>query len=328
VNVDVRKTNLFRKTADWNRHCINTEMNLRATRQSNRRTNMEPTMKSLPSPGNAAIQPTRVPQISRQCVMIFGFLVASSLSTSLRAQENASPGFLSIPTQNQNVEAYNNAAVGALSATDVAALPDAPAPSAPGGANISRQPDFPAGNDPVNTEVITPTTLTFDRRLNLYLHSYVTPQSLVGPLLGAGIAQAEGTPHEWGGGMEGFGRRFASSYARSVIGRTVEFGVAAVDHEDPRYHPSDQTGVWRRTRHAIAATFVSQTTSGGSMPAFSRIAGAYSAGFIANAWEPPSQNSAEHAFERGSTSLLSSIGWHVVEEFWPDIRSAMRHHHD
>ena len=154
------------------------------------------------------------------------------------------------------------------------------------------------------------------------------PQSLVGPLLGAGIAQAEGTPHEWGGGMEGFGKRFASSYGRSVIGRTVEFGVAAADHEDPRYHPSDQTGVWRRTRHAIAATFVSQTTSGGSMPAFSRIAGAYSAGFIANAWEPPSQNSAGHALERGSTSLLSSVGWHVFEEFWPDIRGAMHHHRD
>jgi hypothetical protein len=260
--------------------------------------------------------------------MIFGLLIGSSLSTSLRAQENAKAGAPEISTQSQNVETSSNAAMDTTSTADVSALPDALVASASGPANISREPNPPSGNDPGDTKVITPTTLTFDRRLNLYLHSYVMPQSLIGPLLGAGIAQAEGTPHEWGGGMEGFGRRFASSYGRSVIGRTVEFGVAAADHEDPRYHPSEQTGAWRRTRHAIAATFVSQTTSGGSMLAFSRIAGAYSAGFIANAWEPSSQNSVGHAMERGSTSLLSSIGWHVLEEFWPDIRGAMHHHRD
>lgn len=58
------------------------------------------------------------------------------------------------------------------------------------------------------------------------------------------------------------------------------------------------------------------------MPAFSRFVGVYSAGFIANAWEPRSQNDTGHALERGSTALLSSVGWHVFEEFWPDIRGA------
>jgi hypothetical protein len=69
-------------------------------------------------------------------------------------------------------------------------------------------------------------------------------------------------------------------------------------------------------------TFVSRTPTGGSMPAFSRFVGVYSAGFIANAWEPRSQNDTGHALERGSTALLSSVGWHVFEEFWPDIRGA------
>jgi hypothetical protein len=56
------------------------------------------------------------------------------------------------------------------------------------------------------------------------------------------------------------------------------------------------------------------------MPAFSRFAGVYGAAFIANAWEPPSQADAGHALQRGSTALASSVGWHIVEEFWPDIR--------
>jgi hypothetical protein len=64
------------------------------------------------------------------------------------------------------------------------------------------------------------------------------------------------------------------------------------------------------------------------MPAFSRFAGAYGAGFIANYWEPPSQNSTGHALERGSTALASSVGWHIFREFWPDIRKPLHHRHE
>ena len=117
-----------------------------------------------------------------------------------------------------------------------------------------------------------------------------------------------------------------SGYGRSVIGRTIGFGVAAVDHEDPRFVPSNEKGIWRRTRHAVVGTFVSRTGSGGTMPAYSRFAGVYGAGFIANAWEPPSQDHVHEALEPGSTALLSSVGWHVFEEFWPDIRNVFHHH--
>ena len=78
---------------------------------------------------------------------------------------------------------------------------------------------------------------------------------------------------------------------------------------------------------AVIGTFVSRTPSGGTMPAISRFAGAYSAAFISNAWEPRSQNSTADALERGSTALLSSVGWHVFEEFWPDIKKALHHGH-
>ena len=167
-------------------------------------------------------------------------------------------------------------------------------------------------------------TLTFSERVRIYEKSFTNPESSIGPVLGAGIGHLRDTPHEWGSGADGFGLRVASGYGRSLISRTIAFGVAAADGEDSRFKPSNETGVWRRTRHAIVGTFVSRTSSGGSMPAFSRFAGAYGAGFIANYWEPPSQNSTSHALERGSTALASSVGWHVFEEFWPDIRNAFR----
>jgi len=169
--------------------------------------------------------------------------------------------------------------------------------------------------------------LTFGERVRIYENSFLRPESLIGPALGAGIGQWRDTPPEWGQGAEGYGRRFASGLGRSVIARTIEFGVAAADGEDTRFYPSGETGVWRRTRHAVVETFVSRTPTGESMPAFSRFAGAYGAGFIANAWEPRSANSTGDALERGSTAMLSSVGWHVFREFWPDIRNRLHHRH-
>jgi hypothetical protein len=180
---------------------------------------------------------------------------------------------------------------------------------------------------PVDVPVVPAGGLTFGERFKIYWESFIHPQSVIGPALSAGIGQWQDTPHEWGQGGDGYGLRFASGYGRSVIARTIAFGVAAADREDDRYFPLNEGGIWRRTRHAVVGTFVSRTPSGGTMPAISRFAGVYSAAFISNAWEPRSQNSTADALERGSTALLSSVGWHVFEEFWPDIKKALHHGH-
>ena len=183
-----------------------------------------------------------------------------------------------------------------------------------------------SANGAIGAPVISAQSLTFRERVKIYEHSFIEPESLIGPALGAGIGQWRDTPPEWGQGADAYGKRFASGFGRSVISRTIAFGVAAADREDSRFVPSNETGVWRRTRHAMVGTFVSRTPSGGRMPAFSRFVGVYSAGFIANAWEPRSQDDTAHALERGSTALLSSVGWHVFREFWPDIRGMFHHH--
>ena len=176
--------------------------------------------------------------------------------------------------------------------------------------------------------VIVPEKLTFDDRVKIYKHSFLTPESIIGPVFGASISQMRDTPPEWGGKIDGFGKRVASGFARAAISRTIGFGIGAVDGEDPRYFRSNESGVWRRTKYAIASTFVSRRSGGGSMPAYSRFVGTYSAAFIANAWEPQSQQGTGHALERGSTAMLSSVGFHVFEEFWPDIRHAFHKSHE
>ena len=120
-----------------------------------------------------------------------------------------------------------------------------------------------------------------------------------------------------GTGRGGYARRFASGVGRHVIAETIRFGFAAADGEDPRYHRSDETGIWNRARHAIAETFTSETSNGTRIPAFSRFAGTYGAAFISNAWYPESRATTGYALRRGSTALGSSLGFHLFEEFFP-----------
>lgn len=176
---------------------------------------------------------------------------------------------------------------------------------------------------PVNRTHLGPVPaerLTFGERFHIYTHSLTDVESVIKPALAVGIDQGTDTPSEWGQGGAGFGRRFGSAYAREVISRTIRFGVAAADHEDPRYFPSQESGFWPRAKYAVVRTFVARTDSGSQMPAFSRLAGAYGAAFISNAWYPERQADAQHALERGSTALATSVGWNVFREFWPDIR--------
>jgi hypothetical protein len=183
--------------------------------------------------------------------------------------------------------------------------------------------DVPASSVP-SSDAATPsrTSLTFAEQLKIYGRSFLGPQFWIGPALGTAVSGWTDTPQAWTRGPDGFGRRVASNYGRSAIGDTIGFGIAALDHENTRFAPSHEHGFWRRTLHAVTDTFVSRDDDGDTMPAFSRVAGAYGAGFIADAWVPKSQDNTGYALERGSTALLSSVGWNVLDEFWPDIRKA------
>jgi len=163
-------------------------------------------------------------------------------------------------------------------------------------------------------------SLTFGKRVRVYGHSVFSIDTVIGPALGAGISQAEDEPPEWRGGAEGYGRRFGSDFARTVISKTITFGVAAIDGEDPRYFPSESRSVWGRTQHAVAWAFVSPTASGRQIPGFSKLLGPYGAAFIANTWYPEfpaNRATAGDAAVRGTYSLAASIGWHVAREFIP-----------
>lgn len=181
-------------------------------------------------------------------------------------------------------------------------------------------PNAPADTRSANTSNTIDHSLTFGQRTSLYGHSVFSPSTILGPAFGAGIGQWEDEPPEWGQGAEGYGKRIGSGIAKDVISKTITFGVAAIDREDPRYFRSQDRSVWGRTKNAVAWGFVSTTESGRRIPAFSRWIGTYGAAFIANTWYPEfpaNRATAGNAAVRGTTSLASNIAWKLARSFMP-----------
>jgi hypothetical protein len=159
---------------------------------------------------------------------------------------------------------------------------------------VSRAPSI----TPKATPTIEFTPLTASKRLRLYLTTTYGPQWIVHSAAAAGISQWRDAPKEWKQGAEAYGDRFENSYARHLIQETLEYGASAILREDNHYVPSLDTGFWKRTRHAVAGTFVARNDNGHEHFAYSRLGSAQGAAFIPGLGSHP----AETAQELGSTA--------------------------
>jgi hypothetical protein len=166
--------------------------------------------------------------------------------------------------------------------------------------------------------------MTNSERFRNYLVRITGPQFFITSAATAGISQAEDTPKEWGGGAEGYGKRFGNAYAQHFIRGTLEYGVSAALHEDNRYFKSGQTGFFRRTKYAVVSTLLARHDNGKQSLSFSRIGSAAGAAFISRAWQPRSTTSAGDGAASFGISMGSDIGFNVFREFWPGLRRHRR----
>src|SRR5260370_15147191 len=80
---------------------------------------------------------------------------------------------------------------------------------------------------------------------------------------GATVGQIANRPHEWGRGPSGFGKRLGSGMGKHLVKSSVQFGVAALRHEDLKYYRSEKQGFRPRVKHALLSTVVARTTTNG-----------------------------------------------------------------
>ena len=154
------------------------------------------------------------------------------------------------------------------------------------------------------------------QRVGEFLKDTFSPLSLVRSAASAGIGQWRDAPHQYGQGGEGYGRRYASSYAQHLVNATLMFGGSNIFHEDNRYVPSGQSGVGTRIKYALKSTFVARH-NGARRISRSRIIALVGASVISRKWQPDATDRARSACINIGSSIGFTLGFGVAREFWP-----------
>jgi len=161
--------------------------------------------------------------------------------------------------------------------------------------------------------------MTPGERAHYYFKHLFSPESILRSAAGSAINQALNTPHEWGQGSEGYGRRFASSYGSHIIQSTVLYGTSGLFHEDNRYFRSGQAGFAARLKYAVASTFLARHDDGTRHLSYSLIGSDLAAAAISRTWQPPSTRGPVHAADAFAILLGAEAGFNVAREFLPRV---------
>jgi hypothetical protein len=161
----------------------------------------------------------------------------------------------------------------------------------------------------------------------------ITPSAVFGAAFSAGYAQMTNNPTEWGGGADAYWKRFGTRFAQGLSKSTAESLVGMLDHEDPRLHASSEAGTMlqnpsrimpRLGRAVLGSVWTTRDAYADGSPrraglAYSRMAGAFTSGFIGMSWTPERNNTVGQAFGRAGTGYAGYVGTSVWTEFQPDI---------
>jgi len=142
----------------------------------------------------------------------------------------------------------------------------------------------------------------------------------------AGISQAENSEPGYGQGMEGYAKRYGSTYGDSL---TENFMVGAVLpsalHQDPRYYELGQGGFWHRAVYAASRIWITRSDSGNRQFNVSEIGGSGIAAVISTySYHPRGDRNPANVGSVWGTQLGLDTVTLEIKEFWPDIRHTLK----
>jgi hypothetical protein len=160
-------------------------------------------------------------------------------------------------------------------------------------------------------------------RLRLFLDDSVLSPTLAPRLaFSAALDHRERSPHAWGKGADGYGKRMAARAGLALSQAGVQHGTAALLGLDPRGDQSrcGCTHPMRRLSHAVTRTFVTRDRRGRAVPNVPLVAGAAGGALIAQAWYPRSDGPGRDAARLAAMSVAGQAGANVFKEFAPELK--------
>jgi hypothetical protein len=136
----------------------------------------------------------------------------------------------------------------------------------------------------------------------------------------AGIGQATNSHPSFGQGIEGYAKRFGTTYGDFAIENMLTEGIfPTLLHQDPRYFRHRDGTARSRVGYAVSRLFITRSDSGKNQFNYSEVLGAATAIAISNAYYPDGRNVGNN-LQRFATQLGFDAASNVLKEFWPDLK--------
>ena len=154
------------------------------------------------------------------------------------------------------------------------------------------------------------------QKFKLALRSLIDPITFASVAGIAGAQQAYNVFPEYGGGIEGYAKRYGAAYANDFSARMLTSAVyASMFHQDPRYFYKGTGSISSRTLYAISGAVITRDDSGRSRPNYSRLLGVFTASALSNLYYPSDKRGLSLTLTNGAVELAGHAGTNVVREF-------------
>jgi hypothetical protein len=171
------------------------------------------------------------------------------------------------------------------------------------------------------------TPLSARCKFDLFLRQTYSPYTFVSAGFQATIDQAEWQWPHYGGGMQGWGKRFGATLADTESRRFIQtFALSTILHQDPRYFPSRQRAFISRVFYAATRVTITRDDSGRETFNSSEFLGALFASALQNSYYPRQDRNLGETMNRFGGALGSDAIGNLLHEFTPDMKRLFRKH--
>lgn len=164
-------------------------------------------------------------------------------------------------------------------------------------------------------------------KLDLFLKQTHSPYTFASAAFEATEAQATGQWPHYGGGMQGWGKRFGATLANTESRRFIQgFALSTMLHQDPRYFYSPRRTFFPRVWYSVTRVVITKNDRGDSTFNTSELLGALFSSALQNSYYPRHDRSLGDTMNRFSGALSSDAIGDLLREFTPDMKRLFHNH--
>jgi hypothetical protein len=154
------------------------------------------------------------------------------------------------------------------------------------------------------------------QKFQLSIRSIFDPVSFLSVAGIAGAEQYKNVFPAFGGGIEGYGKRYGAAFANHVSGGLLGRAVyPSIFHQDPRYFYKGKGSIRSRALYAMSAAVIARDDDGRWEPNYSNVLGNFSAAAISNLYYPSSDRGVSLVLINGLANTGADAATNLIREF-------------